>query len=102
MTRLVSRCRTMPGHLGLGAFSTKTGNFPRVRPSLHLREAGEPIEDDALYSSVSQLGDGQLQCVMDGWLVKAVELTKMAVLQGQAGWLDQIRQTDVKSSQEVR
>jgi hypothetical protein len=59
----------MPGHIDLGAFSTKTRNFPHVGTSEHLKEDAEPTEDDALYSSVSQLGDGKLSWVRDGWHV---------------------------------
>jgi hypothetical protein len=38
----------MPGHVDLGAFSTKTRNFPHAQPSGHLKEDAEPTEDDAL------------------------------------------------------
>jgi hypothetical protein len=50
----------MPGRVGLGALSKKTGNFPRVRLSGHLTEVVEPIEDGTLANSVSEFGDRKL------------------------------------------
>jgi hypothetical protein len=102
VTRPVSRYRAISGRVGVGTLSRKTGNSSHVRPSLCLTEDEEPIQEHALESSMSRLDDGKLSYIIDGWLIKAAELTKKSVRQGKARWPDQTRHTDVKSCREMR